>query len=77
MQALRLAGDVLVPDGRHPPGRTDDDAATLRANVTSPGGTTAAGLRQLEERGVRAAVLAAVDAASARSRELSGGSGST
>ncbi len=49
---------------------SDDDAATLRGNVTSPGGTTAAGLRVLEDRGVRAAFLEAVSAATERSREL-------
>jgi len=42
----------------------------LRANVTSPGGTTAAGLRALEDRAVRAAMLAAVSDATQRSREL-------
>ena len=42
----------------------------LRANVTSPGGTTAAGLRELERSGVRAAILDAVVAATERSREL-------
>lgn len=42
----------------------------LRANVTSPGGTTAAGLRALEERGVRAAFLAAVVDATERGRQL-------
>ncbi len=42
----------------------------LRANVTSPAGTTAAGLRALERHGVRAAVLDAVSAATERSREL-------
>jgi pyrroline-5-carboxylate reductase len=49
---------------------TGDLPETLRGNVTSPGGTTAAGLRELEQRGVRGAVLAAVEAATARSREL-------
>jgi pyrroline-5-carboxylate reductase len=42
----------------------------LRAGVTSPGGTTAAGLRALELHGVRAAVLEAVLAAADRRREL-------
>jgi pyrroline-5-carboxylate reductase len=47
-----------------------DSAEQLRAAVTSPGGTTAAGLRVLEERAVRAAFLEAVAAATDRSREL-------
>jgi pyrroline-5-carboxylate reductase len=42
----------------------------LRAAVTSPGGTTAAGLAVLEDRAVRAAFLAAVQAATDRSRAL-------
>jgi pyrroline-5-carboxylate reductase len=45
-------------------------AADLRADVTSPGGTTAAGLRELERHGARAAFLDAVAAATARSAEL-------
>jgi pyrroline-5-carboxylate reductase len=49
---------------------TGEPAAALRAAVTSPGGTTAAGLRVLEDRGVRAALLEAVTAATDRSREL-------
>lgn len=46
------------------------DPAGLRAMVTSPGGTTAAGLGALEDRAVRAAFQAAVREATARSREL-------
>ncbi len=42
----------------------------LRDMVTSPAGTTTRGLEVLEERGVRAAFLEAVKAASTRSREL-------
>ena len=48
----------------------DTSAARLRAMVTSPGGTTAAGLRELERGGVRAAVAAAIDAAKTRSEQL-------
>ena len=46
------------------------DPAALRAMVTSPAGTTAAGVAVLEDRAVRAALIAAVRAATARSREL-------
>lgn len=49
------------------------DPAALRAMVTSPGGTTAAGLRALENRGVRAAMIDAVVASADRSRQLGAG----
>jgi len=49
---------------------TGDDPATLRAAVTSPGGTTAAGLRMLELKAVRSAFIEAVAAAVERSRQL-------
>jgi pyrroline-5-carboxylate reductase len=48
----------------------DTSAAQLRATVTSPGGTTAAGLRELERGGLRAAVANAVAAAKTRSEQL-------
>lgn len=59
---IRGAG-MLLTDG-------DQTAEQLRAAVTSPGGTTAAGLRALESAALRAAVLNAVSAAAERSREL-------
>lgn len=46
------------------------DPSGLRAMVTSPGGTTAAGVRVLEQRATRAAFVDAVLAATDRSREL-------
>jgi pyrroline-5-carboxylate reductase len=58
-----LGSSRLLADGRSTP-------ADLRAAVTSPGGTTASGVRELERAGVRAAFLDAVSAATARSREL-------
>jgi len=45
----------------------------LREMVTSPGGTTIAAIRELEQAGVRAAFLNAIQAAMVRSKELAGG----
>jgi len=45
----------------------------LRESVTSPGGTTIAAIRELEQAGVRAAFLNAIQAAMTRSQELAGG----
>ena len=50
--------------------RMDTAATALRAAVTSPAGTTSAGLAALERGGVRSAVAAAVDAARNRAGQL-------
>lgn len=61
-QTIRGAGTMLTDTG--------SSATDLRVGVTTPAGTTAAGLRVLEERAVRSAVIDAVAAAANRSREL-------
>lgn len=48
----------------------DGDPAKLREAVSSPGGTTVSGIRELDKNGVRAAVVDAVEAARDRSAEL-------
>lgn len=53
---------MLRDTGEHP--------VTLREAVTSPGGTTIAAIRELENHGVRAALLSAIEAAANRSTEL-------
>ncbi len=62
LHTIAGSGRLLLESGSEP--------EALRAQVTSPGGTTAAGLRVLEQRAVRAAVLDAVTAAAERSRQL-------
>lgn len=61
-QTVLGAAKMVLEDGIH--------TAELKDMVTSPGGTTSRGLRVMEERGVRIAMMDAVIAASERSKEL-------
>lgn len=61
-QTLLGAAKMVLATGKHP--------AMLRDIVTSPGGTTIAGVHVLEQRGVRAALIDAVVAAAERSKEM-------
>jgi len=61
-QTVAGAAQMVLQGDTHP--------AVLKEQVTSPGGTTIAGLYALEENGLRAALMSAVLAASERSREL-------
>ena len=65
IQTLVGSALMLRETGEHP--------TVLREQVTSPAGTTAAALRELEIHRVRAAFLAALEAARDRSRDLAGG----
>ena len=65
IQTLIGAGRMLAESGL--------DAATLRANVTSPNGTTAAALKVLQEGGINDLFERALKAARDRSRELASG----
>lgn len=65
VQTLAGSAALLRETGEHP--------TVLRERVTSPGGTTAAALRGLDDGGVRAAFLGALEAARDRSRALSSG----
>ncbi|KZS57101.1 pyrroline-5-carboxylate reductase [Mycobacterium ostraviense] len=80
LTAQTLAGSTAMllermeqerPAAGEPAGlRVDTTALQLRASVTSPGGTTAAALRELEKGGFRGVVDAAVQAAKSRSEQL-------
>ncbi|AEW94956.1 MULTISPECIES: pyrroline-5-carboxylate reductase [Streptomycetaceae] len=67
VQAAIGAAVMLRDSGEHP--------VKLREAVTSPAGTTISAIRELENHGVRAALLAALEAARDRSRELASGNG--
>ena len=62
LQTVRGTVQLLQETGMHP--------AELKDRVTSPGGTTIAGVAQLEQAGFRSALIAAVQAAKKRSQEL-------
>ena len=59
---LRGAAEMVLATGEHP--------AALKDKVTSPGGTTIAGIEALERGGLRAALMGAVQSATGRSIEL-------
>jgi pyrroline-5-carboxylate reductase len=61
-QTVLGAARMVLESGEHP--------ARLKDQVASPGGTTIAGLHQLESGGIRSCLMAAVEAATKRSQEL-------
>jgi pyrroline-5-carboxylate reductase len=65
VQTLFGAATMLRETGEHP--------TVLRERVSSPGGTTVAALRQLDDHKVRAAFITAMEAAASRSHELASG----
>jgi pyrroline-5-carboxylate reductase len=65
VQTMFGTAKQLRDQGMHP--------VELRESVTSPGGTTIAAIRELEQAGVRAAFLNAIQAAMTRARELAEG----
>ncbi|KAM9849203.1 pyrroline-5-carboxylate reductase 3 [Aulostomus maculatus] len=66
-QTILGAGRLLRDSGKHP--------AQLRSEVCTPGGTTIYGLHTLEQGGLRASTMSAVESATERARELGRKSG--
>lgn len=67
VQTLYGAATMLKETGQHP--------TVLREQVSSPGGTTMAAIRQLDDHKVRAAFVTAMEAAAQRSKQLAAGDG--
>ncbi|MGB0909759.1 MAG: pyrroline-5-carboxylate reductase, partial [Nitrospirales bacterium] len=61
-QTVLGTAQMVLASGEHP--------GTLKDRVASPGGTTIAGLHELEQGGIRATLMNAVEAATRRSEEL-------
>ena len=61
-QTVKGAAEMVLATGEHP--------AVLKDKVTSPGGTTIAGLHHLEKAGFRGAIIDAICVAAERSRAL-------
>ncbi len=62
LQTVLGSVKLVIDSGKHP--------ADLRAMVTSPGGTTIAGIHEMERAGFQGIIMDAVEAATRRSREL-------
>ncbi len=69
VEAEKLAQQTILGSMQLAMSRADHPAQ-LKAMVTSPGGTTIAGLHELEKAGFRAGIMNAIEAATNRSREL-------
>lgn len=71
-EAAQLAMQTVAGSAEYAKG-AERGPAELRAMVSSPGGTTIAGTRELERHAFRAAIIDCVDAAFRRAQELGGG----
>lgn len=71
--AYRLAAQTVLGSGKLVID-TNSHPAILKDNVTSPSGSTAAGLHHLEKNNFRSAIIGCIEAATMRCREISGSS---